>query len=139
MKKQFLLIGLFSVVLAGCNLLPPVSNTDNTNRATQSSSSSTVYYPLIDEICTTAKKNKVRANEQYKGKLISAQGKFLLGQNNDPRISFDNGEFHVVMGINKSQKWKQYDKGQIVDSGNVKVKSITIQNYLGDKDYCYIL
>ena len=45
------------------------------------------------------------------------------------------------MSINdKTEPWKQYDNGQIVDSGNVKVAAVSVEHSGGLRGYdtCYI-
>ena len=82
MKNQLISVGLLSLVLAGCNMtdfrFPTVGeNNSNSTATTKSASQSNIVSnPLIEEMCASAKKNEARANELYRGREVSAQGKF---------------------------------------------------------------
>lgn len=90
-------------------------------------------------MCATAKKNEVRANELYRGRVVSARGKFRLNTyTKTPYIDFDTLNFSVAMDMNdKTEPWKQYDNGQIVSSGSIKVSKVSVESYSG-YDICYI-
>lgn len=129
MKKTLISVGLLSLLIAGCNLtdfrLPTLGGSD----------------PLIEEMCATAKKNEVRANELYRGRVVSAKGKFRVWEGSGKiytSIDFDTLNFSVHMSMNdKTEPWKQYDNGQIVSSGNVIVSNVSVESYSG-YDICYI-
>lgn len=90
-------------------------------------------------MCATAKKNEVRANELYRGRVVSAKGKFRINTyTKTPYIDFDTLNFSVVMDMNdKTEPWKQYDDGQIVSSGSIKVSKVSVESY-AHYDICYI-
>ena len=117
MKKQFLLIGLFSVALAGCNLLPPLGNIG------------------IEEMCYTAKKNEAKAKKLYQGKIVSARGRFQLSKNYgngyQGYVEITTRDFHISLDMSSKKNLEDYEQGQIVDSGNVKVWSVSIHNPIG--------
>ena len=150
MKNQLISVGLLSLVLAGCNMtdfrLPTVgednSNSTATTKTASSSQSNIVSNPLIEEMCATAKKNEARANELYRGREVSAQGRFRLNKyTKTPHIDFNTQNFSVHMAMNdKTEPWKQYDDGQIVSSGNVKVSEVSVEHVggLSGYDICYI-
>ena len=58
MKKTLISVGLLSLLIAGCNLtdfrLPTLGGSGQ----------------LMEEMCATAKKNEVRANELYLGRVV---------------------------------------------------------------------
>ena len=140
MKNQLISVGLLSLVLAGCNMtdfrLPTVGEDNSNNTATAKSASSSnadvVSNPLIEEICATAVKNKVRANDLYRGKVVSGVGTFEL-ISNDPAVKINTKDFHVTMDMNKkTEPWRQYDEGQKnVSSGNVKIKNVSFNYPIG--------
>ena len=148
MKNQLISVGLLSLVLAGCNMtdfrLPTIGeNNSNSTATTKSASQSNIVSnPLIEEMCATAKKNEVRANELYRGREVSAQGRFRLNKyTKTPHIDFNTQNFSVHMAMNdKTEPWKQYDDGQIVSSGNVKVSEVSVEHVggLSGYDICYI-
>ena len=157
MKNQLISVGLLSLVLAGCNMtdfrLPTVgeSNSDSTATATTTSTktasasqSNIVSNPLIEEMCATAKKNEARANELYRGRDVSAQGKFGVTKVSGkyyPYVDFRTQNFSVTLDMNdKTEPWKQYDEGQIVSSGNVKVSKVSVKSWGGSNgfDHCLI-
>ena len=150
MKNQLISVGLLSLVLAGCNMtdfrLPTVgednSNSTATTKTASSSQSNIVSNPLIEEMCATAKKNEVRANELYRGRVVSAKGGFRLNKyTKTPHIDFNTQNFSVHMDMNdKTEPWKQYDDGQIVSSGSVKVSEVSVEHVggLSGYDICYI-
>ena len=152
MKNQLISVGLLSLVLAGCNMtdfrLPTVgednSNTTATTKTASSSQSNIVSNPLIEEMCATAKKNEARANELYRGREVSAQGKFGMTEVSGkyyPHINFYTQNFSVHMDMNdKTEPWKQYDKYQIVSSGTIKVSEVSVEHVggLSGYDICYI-
>ena len=150
MKNQLISVGLLSLVLAGCNItdfrLPMVGeNNSNSTATTKSASQSNIVSnPLIEEMCATAKKNEARANELYRGREVSAQGKFGVFEISGkyyPHINFYTQNFRVHMNMNdKTEPWKQYDDGQIVSSGNVKVSEVSVEYARGLNRYdtCYI-
>ena len=150
MKNQLISVGLLSLVLAGCNMtdfrLPTIGEDNSNNTATAKSASSSnadvVSNPLIEEMCATAKKNEARANELYRGREVSAQGRFRLNKyTKTPHIDFNTQNFSVHMAMNdKTEPWKQYDDGQIVSSGNVKVSEVSVEHVggLSGYDICYI-
>ncbi|MBP3748436.1 MAG: hypothetical protein J6I35_02610 [Ruminobacter sp.] len=154
MKNQLISVGLLSLVLAGCNMtdfrLPTIGESNSDSAATKTASASQsdiVSNSLIDEMCTTAKKNKARAQELYMGKVISARGRFLLGElsNNrySPGIDFETQNYNVIMDMNsKTEPWKQYDRGQIVNSGSIKITQVVVRLdsiLFDDKCTCYII
>lgn len=154
MKKTLISVGLLSLLIAGCNLtdfrLPTVGESNSDSIATTKTASSSksdpdiVSNPLIEEMCATAKKNEVRANELYRGRVVSAKGKFRVWEDSGKyytSINFNTQNFRVHMSINdKTEPWKQYDNGQIVDSGNVKVSDVSVEHSggLSGYDTCYI-
>ena len=152
MKNQLISVGLLSLVLAGCNMtdfrLPTVgednSNSTATTKTASSSQSNIVSNPLIEEMCAAAKKNEARANELYRGREVSAQGKFGVFEISGkyyPHIDFYIKDFRVHMDMNdKTEPWKQYDDGQIVSSGNVKVSKVSVEYARGLNRYdtCYV-
>lgn len=149
MKKTLISVGLLSLLIAGCNLtdfrLPTVGESNSNSTATTKTASSSksdpdiVSNPLIEEMCATAKKNEVRANELYRGRVVSAKGKFRINTyTKTPYIDFDTLNFSVVMDMNdKTEPWKQYDDGQIVSSGSIKVSKVSVESY-AHYDICYI-
>lgn len=152
MKNQLISVGLLSLVLAGCNLtdfrLPTVgednSNRTATTKTASSSQSNLVSNPLIEEMCATAKKNEARANELYRGREVSAQGKFAMYEISGeyyPYIHIYTQNFNVAMDMNdKTEPWKQYDKGQVVSSGTIKVSKVSVSHMggLSGYDICHI-
>ncbi len=154
MKNQLISVGLLSLVLAGCNMtdfrLPTIgeSNSDSTattatttTKTASDSQSNIVSNPLIEEMCATAKKNKARANDLYRGKVVTGVGKFELLDSDSPKINFVTKDFEVNMDINKkTEPWKQYDEGQNnVSSGNIKVRHVSTRPPMfSDKSYCFI-
>ena len=152
MKNQLISVGLLSLVLAGCNMtdfrLPTVgednSNSTATTKTASSSQSNIVSNPLIEEMCATAKKNEVRANELYRGREVSAQGEFGMIKVSGkyyPYVDFKTQNFNVTLYMNeKTEPWKQYDDGQIVSSGNVKVSKVSVNSWggLNGVDHCSI-
>ncbi|WP_031579444.1 hypothetical protein [Ruminobacter sp. RM87] len=150
MKNQLISVGLLSLVLAGCNLtdfrLPTVgeSNSNSTATTKSASQSNIVSNPLVEEMCATAKKNEARANELYRGRVVSAKGKFRVFEDSGKyytSINFNTQNFRVHMSINdKTEPWKQYDDGQIVSSGSVKVSKVSVEHSggLSGYDTCYI-
>lgn len=131
MKKQVILFGVLSFALVGCNL----------NDFKLATLNIVDPYPVIDEMCAEAGKNVVRANELYKGKVVSAKGEFYLYDSFEasPYIRFETKSFIVSMDMNvKTEPWKQYDLGNNVSSGEIKVRRISVlPNSLG-KIYCSI-
>lgn len=95
-------------------------------------------------MCATAKKNEVRANELYRGRVVSAKGKFGMIKVSGkyyPHVDFRTQNFHVTLDMNKkTEPWKQYDDGQVVDSGNVKVSKVSVTSWggLNAFDHCII-
>ena len=148
MKNQLISVGLLSLVLAGCNMtdfrLPMVGeNNSNSTATTKSASQSNIVSnPLIEEMCATAKKNEARANELYRGREVSAKGGFRLNKyTKTPHIDFHTQNFSVHMNMNdKTEPWKQYDDGQIVSSGTIKVSEVSVEHVggLSGYDICYI-
>ena len=152
MKKTLISVGLLSLVLAGCNLtdfrLPTVgednSNSTATTKTASSSQSNLVSNPLIEEMCATAKKNEARANELYRGREVSAQGKFGMIKVSGkyyPYVDFKTQNFDVTLDMNKkTEPWKQYDDGQIVSSGTIKVSKVSVESWggLNGFDHCSI-
>lgn len=152
MKNQLISVGLLSLILAGCNMtdfrLPTVgeSNSNSTATTKSASQSNIVSNPLIEEMCATAKKNEARANDLYRGKVVSGVGKFELigiGSADTPKIHFYTNDFYVSMDVNKkTEPWKQYDVGQNnVSSGNIRVRHVSTEYpmFSGNKYSCYIL
>lgn len=160
MKKHYLLIGLFSAILTGCNLIPPnffpsTGNTDSSKSSSQSSSQSSLQKsepvdsnPVLEEMCYNALKNEARANKLYRGKIVSARGKLEIGSdifnsNYFGIVHITTKDFYISlpMSSKKNKNIENYDEGQIVDSGNVKVSSIQIEkivSYLPSKDRCLV-
>ncbi|MBQ3641623.1 MAG: hypothetical protein II847_03465 [Ruminobacter sp.] len=152
MKNQLISVGLLSLVLAGCNMtdfrLPTVgednSNSTATTKTASSSQSNIVSNPLIEEMCAAAKKNEARANELYRGREVSAQGEFGMIKVSGkyyPYVDFKTQNFNVTLYMNeKTEPWKQYDDGQIVSSGNVKVSKVSVKSWggLNGFDHCSI-
>lgn len=154
MKKTLISVGLLSLLIAGCNLtdfrLPTVGESNSGSIATTKTASSSksdpdiVSNPLIEEMCATAKKNEVRANELYRGRVVSAKGKFGMIKVSGkyyPHVDFRTQNFHVTLDMNKkTEPWKQYDDGQVVDSGNVKVSKVSVTSWggLNAFDHCII-
>lgn len=149
MKNQLISVGLLSLVLAGCNLtdfrLPTVgesnSNSTATTKTVLASQPNIVSNPLVEEMCATAKKNEARANDLYRGKVVTGVGKFELLDSDSPKINFVTKDFEVNMDINKkTEPWKQYDEGQNnVSSGNIKVRHVSTRPPMfSDKSYCFI-
>lgn len=142
MKKTLISVGLLSLLIAGCNLtdfrLPTVGESNSDSIATTKTALSSksdpdiVSNPLIEEMCATAVKNEVRANELYRGKVVSGVGTFEL-ISNDPAVMITTKDFHVTMDMNKkTEPWKQYDVGQNnVSSGNIKVRHVSFDYPIG--------
>ena len=150
MKNQLISVGLLSLVLAGCNMtdfrLPTIGESNSNSTATTKNSSASQFNiisnPLVEEMCATAKKNEARANDLYRGKVVSGVGRFDLLDSDTPKIKFEINGFDVSMDINKkTEPWKQYDKGQNnVSSGNVKVLRVSTRTPMFSDNYsCYIL
>ncbi len=140
MKKHYLLIGLFSAILTGCNLIPPnffpsTGNTDSTKSSSQKSETFDSN-PVLEEMCYTANKNEARANKLYRGKIVSARGKLSIldkygpGSNYYGKVNITTKDFRISLSMSskKNKNIENYDEGQIVDSGNVKVSSISIHS-----------
>ncbi len=105
-------------------------------------------YATIESICKEAQKNEARANDMHANKtIVSAQGKFnyiksMTSDNYSPYIDFDTYYFTVHMRTGTEDgRWKQYDKGQLVESGERMVKSVTVENthtQFNRRDLCII-
>ena len=117
------------------------SNSTATTKTVLASQPNIVSNPLVEEMCATAKKNEARANDLYRGKVVTGVGKFELLDSDSPKINFVTKDFEVNMDINKkTEPWKQYDEGQNnVSSGNIKVRHVSTRPPMfSDKSYCFI-
>ena len=133
--KQFLLIGLFSVALAGCNLLPPLGNIGSTNSSSLPSAETVDSNPVLEEMCYTAKKNEAKAKKLYRGKVVSARGRLSISENYGDGyhgyVHITTRDFHISLNMSSKKNLEDYEEGQIVDSGNVKVWAVSVDNPIG--------
>ncbi len=107
-------------------------------------------FALFDSICKEAEKNEARANDMHANKtVVSAQGVFdavrFTGLSEyTPRLSFETYYYKVSLYIGtEDDSWKQYDNGQLVDSGDRLVKSIhvdaSVRSLTGSREaLCFI-
>ena len=78
---------------------------------------------------------------------MSARGRFQLSKNYgngyQGYVEITTRDFHISLDMSSKKNLEDYEQGQIVDSGNVKVWSVSIHNPIGGefgtgKHLCFV-